>query len=280
MTSTKNCDKFRLMQERDISPPGQSEQLILPSEAKERTPEFFEGRGEANWILRIKRPDGTLEELQGIDWEAVSRFGRVVSAVVADDEGRPQFDRPRYEEAPNVNIVAWGRDKITRKIKVALISQPRPHSDDPENPDNTKTLTFAQIPMGFKENLLGKDQLAAYESAQEAAARETTEETGASVIRDIFQPEYPFHNPNPTFVGTWSDLAFVEVDLEKIEELKQDRKEPIFKAEYVPLQQLIKEVKAGKTDRGIARMCTSNSALLIFLTYLGTLVKASKERGA
>ena len=132
--------------------------------------------------------------------------------------------------------------------------------------------------MGFKEKLLGKDQLKAYESSKDAAERETAEETGATVIKDISQPEFPYHNPNPTFVGTWSDLVFVEVDLEKVEELKADRNELIFKAEYVPLKEVWKEIRAGKTDRGITRMCTSNSALLIYLSYLGKLNKASKER--
>ena len=261
----------------EIGRPGQAKNLVLPSEARSVTPDFFEERPQ-NWVLRIKKVDGTIEEHVGVDWEAISPFGAVRSAVVTDEAGKPIFDRPRYEEAPNVNVVAWGRDRKTRQIKVALISQPRPHADDPTNPKNTEQLVFAQIPMGFKDKLFGKDQIEAFESSQEAAARETGEETGATVIRDIFQPEFPFHNPNPTFVGTWSDLVFVEVDLDKIEELKADRNELIFKAEYVPLKEVWKEIRVGKTDRGITRMCTSNSALIIYLSYLGTLVKASIDR--
>jgi hypothetical protein len=265
------------MSNAEIDKPGQSDQLILPSEAIKRDPNFFEKRPQ-NWILIIRKPDGTIEKHEGVDWAAESLFGSVRSAVVTDETGKPVFDHPRYEEAPNVNIVAWGRDKNTGQIRVALISQPRPYADDPTDPENTKTLIFAQIPMGFKELIIGRDQLGAYESSKQAAARETAEETGASVIKNISQPEFPYHNPNPTFVGTWSDLVFVEVDLERIETLKQDRNEPIFKAEYIPLKQIWKELRAGKTERGITRMCTSNSALLIFFTYLGTLVKASKER--
>ena len=261
----------------EIKKPGQAKNLVLPSEAKKANPDFFEGRPQ-NWILRIKKADGTIEELAGVDWEAISPFGAVRSAVVTDDEGKPIFDRPRYEEAPNVNIVAWGRDKNTRQVRVALISQPRPYADDPTNSGNTEQLTFAQIPMGFKDRIIGKDQLEAFESSKDAALRETSEETGATVVKDIFQPEFPYHNPNPTCVGTWSDLVFVEVDLEKIEELKADRNEPIFKAEYVPLKQVWQEIKAGKTDRGITRMCTSNSALLVYLSYLGELNRRSKDR--
>ncbi len=265
------------MSESEIRNPGQAKNLVLPSEAKEANPDFFEGRPQ-NWILRIKRADGTIEELAGVDWEAISPFGAVRSAVVTDETGKPVFDRPRYEEAPNVNIVAWGRDKNTRQVRVALISQPRPHADDPTNQQNTEQLVFAQIPMGFKERILGKDQLEAFESSREAASRETSEETGATAIKDIFQPEFPYHNPNPTFVGTWSELVFIEVDLEKIEQLKPNRNEPIFKAEYVPLKQVWKEIRAGRTDRGITRMCTSNSALLVYLSYLGELNRRSKDR--
>lgn len=265
------------MSEGEIKEPGQSKHLVSPSKAKEVNPDFFEGRKQ-NWVLKVKRQDGTIEELEGIDWEAVSPFGSVRSAVVVNDEGLPQYDRPRYEEAPNVNIVAWGRDPIKREIRVALISQPRPHADHPFDPENKEDLTFAQIPMGFKERLLGRDQIEGYESSKDAATREVQEETGATVIRDIFEPEFPAHNPNPTFVGTWSDLVFVEVDLEKVEEMKAQRDELIFKAEYIPLKQLWREIRAGKSDRGITRMCTSNSALLIYLSYLGELNKRSKMR--
>lgn len=263
--------------EREIKKPGQAKNLVLPSEARKISPEFFEGRPQ-NWVLRVKKADGTVEEFEGVDWEAVSPFGSVRSAVVTDEAGKPIFDRPRYEERPNVNVVAWGRDKKTGQVRVALISQPRPHADDPTNPENSEQLIFAQIPMGFKEGLFGKDQVEEYESSKDAAIRETGEETGAGVIKDILQPEFPYHNPNPTFIGTWSDLVFVEVDLEKIEKLKFDRNEPIFKAEYVPLKEVWKEIRSGKTDRGITRMCTSNSALLIYLSYVGILVRASKDR--
>ena len=146
---------FKMSEKSEISKPGQSDQLILPSEAKKVDPDFFNGRPQ-DWVLRIKREDGSVEELTGVDWEAVSPFGAVRSAVVADENGKPVFDRPRYEEALSVNIVAWGIDKQTRQIKIALLSQPRPHADDPVNPVNSETLVFSQIPMGFTERVLGK----------------------------------------------------------------------------------------------------------------------------
>jgi|TARA_B100002003_G_scaffold22790_1_gene18800 ADP-ribose pyrophosphatase YjhB (NUDIX family) len=112
--------------------------------------------------------------------------------------------------------------------------------------------------MGFMDALLGED-------GATAALREAREETGATTIINITQPKYPWHNPNPTFVGTWSELYFVEVDLERIEKLKTAREEPIYGAEYVPIPELIRRVAEGKNTQGeVYRMCTANSLWFIF----------------
>lgn len=178
----------------------------------------------------------------GGEWRVESRFGSVHTAVVLDSDGKPVFDRPAYREAPSVNVIAWGRIKRwfrRETVRVAVIRQPRPHADDPERQgDDHKPVVFGQIPMGFMEKLLG-------ESGDAAARRETSEETGASAIIHVTRPKYPWHNPNPTFVPTWSDLYFVEVDLSKIEKLKSTRDEPIYSAEYVPVEQLIHRIREG-----------------------------------
>jgi len=183
--------------------------------------------------------------------------------VVCDPNGDPIYDRPIYREAPNVNIVAWGRDR-EGVPHVAVIQQPRPHADDPENSaiDGHAPITFGQLPMGFMNSLLGEDGVA-------AARRETSEETGASTVLNVSRPSYPWHNPNPAFVGTWSDLYFVQVDLERIQELRATRSEPIYAAEYIPVPELIHRVAAGKDTQGaVYRMCTANSLWFIFLcTY-------------
>lgn len=205
------------------------------------------------------------EKVDG-DWRAESKFGSVHTAVVLDKDGRPVFDRPAYREAPNVNIIAWGRTKQwfrRETVRVAVIRQPRPHADDPEHPgDSHAPIVFGQIPMGFLEKLLG-------ESPEAAARRETGEETGASAIINVTQPKYPWHNPNPTFMPTWSDLYFVEVDLAKLGKLKSTRDEPIYSAEYVPVEQLIHRLREGKDEEGaVYRMCTANSLWMIFFaTY-------------
>lgn len=201
------------------------------------------------------------------EWEVVSRFGSMHTAVVADAEGRPVFDRPAVREADNVNIIAWGRRKrLFRKddVRIAVIRQPRPHADNPELPlaNGHMPVVFGQIPMGFMEKVLG-------ESGEDAARRETGEETGASAVVRVTRPAYPWHNPNPTFVATWSNLYFVEVDLDRIEALKPDRSEPIYSAEYIPVRELLHRIRDGQDERGaVYRMCTSNSLWLIFFaTY-------------
>lgn len=262
----------------NISNPGKH--LISPSKAVERNPDFFNNRPEgANWILRVKYLDGTVKEMPlGVNWEAISRrFGRVVSAVVTDEKGMPSYDRPKVEEAPNVNIVAYGKDKKTGELRIVMISQARPHADDVFDPNNPDEMVFEQIPMGFLEKVIGKDMKEKFESVQAGAIRETDEETGAGVIKSISRPEFPAHYPNPTFIGTASDLVFVEVDLDQINKMKLDRKELIFNADYIPLKTLIQDIKNGKTDRGYARMATSNSAILIFLSGLKTFQNAQRN---
>lgn len=208
----------------------------------------------AGWILNV---DGK-ELPRNTEWSVHSPFGSVHTAVVLDAAGKPVFDRPTYREAPNVNLVVWGRTHAG-EVRIAVIRQPRPHADDPARPgEQNSQIVFGQTPMGFAEKLLG-------ESIEETAARETEEETGARVVVAIERPACPWHNPNPTFVATWSDLLFVEVDLLRIEELRSTRNEPIFSAEFVSPAELIRRVREGKDDHGaMYRMCTSNSAWFIF----------------
>lgn len=263
-----------------ISKPGRSEHLISPSEAKSRDPDFFKKRpNDANWRLRLKHADGRIEEFVGIDWEVISRFGAVRSAVVTKPDGAPDFDRPRYDEAPSVNIVAWGKDPKTGEIRIAVISQARPHADNIFDRGSTEDMVFEQIPMGFLDRVLGKDHLQEFEESAKATERELLEETGKKVvIKDISYPEYPYSYPNPTFSGTSAHLVFVEVDLERIQEIQMDRNEQIFKAEYIPLNQLLQDIKSGKTERGYARMCTANSAILIFLSGLKQYQNAERNQ--
>jgi len=202
------------------------------------------------------------------DWRAESPFGAVESAVVVDKEGKPVFDRPAYREAPNVNIVAYGKEDNGR-VRVAVIRQPRPHADDPEHPSEpNEPIVFGQIPMGFLERIIGKDMIQRFEASASGAAREVAEETGAQVVKNIIKPKFPWLNPSPSFVATWSELYFVEVDLAKIEELKADRNEPIFSAEYVTLADLRQRIAAGTDEQGaVYRYGNALALWMIFLSH-------------
>ncbi len=195
----------------------------------------------------------------GGEWEARSPFGSVETAVVLDENGAPVFDRPLYREAPNVNLVVWGKTR-DGDVKIAMIRQPRPHADDPEQPgvNGHDPVVFGQVPMGFVEKILG-------ESMERTAVRETAEEAGAQVVVSVTRPKYPWHNPNPTFVATWSDLLFVQVDLDRVARFRSTRNEPIYSAEFIAPTELIRRIAEGKDETGaVYRMCTANSVILIF----------------
>ncbi len=239
-----------------LRPSATKELFATPEEAKA----FFDHQG--RWPLTVNGE----RQPPGVDWGASSPFGSVSEAVVLGGDGKPSFTRPIYREAPNVNVIAWGYDKYG-SAQLAVIRQPRPHADDPENRDTAghSPVVFGQIVMGFLEKLVGKDLIERYESIKAGAVRETGEESGASVVLNIEYPACAYHNPNPTFVATWSDLVFLQVDLDAVEALKPDRNEPIFSAEYVGAQELRRRVAAGRDEQGaLYRMCTANSAWFIF----------------
>ena len=201
------------------------------------------------------------------EWQVCSPFGSIGTAVVLHDDGTPNFDRPVYREAPHVNCVVWGRGK-DGVARFAVIRQPRPHADNPEKSGNEHgPVVFGQTPMGFLDKIIGKDLVPKLECVEQAATREASEETGIQVVLNIERPQYPWHNPNPTFVATWAELVFVEVDLEKIGKLKFDRNEPIFSAEYITAEDLRRRIAMGKDEGGaVYRGCTSNSVWMIFFS--------------
>ena len=241
--------------------------IISMSEARKRKSDFFINRpADLNWLLRVTPPDGKTQEFPpGTEWEATSRFGKVEDVVVINADGSPGFNRPRYHEAPNTNSVAWGFDKKTGKVKIAILTEERPHALHPIDPRLSESLVFGQVPMGFKNKIIGKDLLEEFETAEDGAIRELGEETGLRTILTKFRPAFPFHNPNPTFVATWSDLVFIQVDLDKIEEKKLDKNEMIYKAEYLTVPELLERIAQGQDENGaIYRACTSLSILMIF----------------
>lgn len=198
-------------------------------------------------------------------WEVKSSFGSVRNVIVPDAKGEPNFTRPEYREAPHVNCVVWGREADST-AKFAVLRQPRPHADDPEVLDsNHQPVVFGQVVMGFLDRIIGKDLVARYESVERGAIREAEEESGVNVVLNIERPKYPWHNPNPTFVATWADLVFIEVDLGSIRKIAPDRLEPIFSAEYVVAEELLGRIAMGKDLAGaVYRGCTSLSVWMVF----------------
>lgn len=217
---------------------------------------WCKNKGENNWILEVNGK----QLPPGIDWRVKSRFGSIEPAVVVDNNGNPLFDKPSYSEAPGVVIVVWGRDAVG-EVKIAVIHQPRPHADDPEDVSSSKEVVFGQLPMGFLDKLVGKEEM---EHFTDAAKREAGEEAGASVIRAVETPACPYQNASPSFVRTWSNICFIEVDLQKIVERKEDATEPIYKVEYISVKELIRRVREGKADGAVYRMATANSLWFIF----------------
>lgn len=233
-----------------------------------RDPTFFERRpADVNWTLVFKDPTtGEERRLAGVDWRVESRFGKVENVVVCDAEGRPQFDRPAYSEGPNVNLVVYGRDKRTGTIKIAVLHEARPHADQPNDASDPTPVLFGSTPMGFADKLFGKGvfQTALTEDLETAARRETGEEAGARMILKVTQPAAPRHNPNPTFVNTWSDLYFVEVDLEAVGPGQAKAGELIHSCEFIPVHELVRRISAGVHNGAYYRMCTTNSTWMIF----------------
>jgi hypothetical protein len=98
----------------------------------------------AGWTLVVNGQ----EMPKTTEWEVRSTYGCVETAVVINAQGNPAFDRPAYSEAPNVNMVAYGRTS-NGEVRVAIIRQPRPHADDPEDrtANDHAPVVFGQVPM-------------------------------------------------------------------------------------------------------------------------------------
>src|SRR5690606_5948600 len=144
-----------------------------------------------------------------------SRFGFGEVRVQTKPDGSLDFDRLVYGEALNINCVVWGRD-TDGIYRVAVVTQVRPFADMPDGTPADPPIVFGQpCVMGFRNNLGGSRNLApAFEAADDAAVREALEEAGAEGVLSVRQMGH--HNPNPTFVTSWSELFEIEVDLTKI----------------------------------------------------------------
>jgi 8-oxo-dGTP pyrophosphatase MutT (NUDIX family) len=241
------------------------------SEARKRKPDFKGG-----WILTVIHPDGSEQQFGENDWKIESRFGSVHRVVVTDQDGQPLFDRPDYAEAPNVNMIVWGRER-DGEIKLAVITEERPHADNPEDPTDTKPLIFGQVPMGFVDRVFNADDFRRYEDLLQGAIRESQEETGASTVLNRTQPKYPYLFPSPSFTRTSSRLYFLEVDLELIRERAKIYGEKIYNAEFIGVPELLARIRAGieqdDDKKIIYRYGNSLALYMIFFAHHPELFK-------
>lgn len=213
----------------------------------------------ANWVLAVNGKATPRDTV----WSVQCQYGSIQNRVVMKPDGSAGFDRPEYREAPNVNVVPFGIDDEGNCL-VGVIRQARPHLDDPNNRDTNDhpPIIVGQVPMGFEETIFGK-----LEKPGEAAVREVGEEMGSSdtAVIKVITPSHPYHTPCPSFVPTWSDVCFVQVDLKRLGELKGERQEAIYGAEYITTAELFARLRSGVDGEGaFYRGCTSNSAWLMF----------------
>ena len=187
-----------------------------------------------------------------------SPHGFVEQRVQLKPDGSPHFDRMISGEADNINAVVWGRRND--EIYIGVTIQARPFADNPDGTPADPPIVFGQpCAMGF--NL-------ARVAGEEAAIREAQEEAGTgSAIISVESMGY--HNPNPTFCATWSELFAIEVDLDKIEKDKTDHTEGIYRAEYISPREFQARVAFGEHEGVNYRSATANDALFVWLAIRG-----------
>ena len=223
---------------------------ITPSQAEERHPGFFAERGENSW------------QVDSDNRRIYSRFGYAEVRVQIKGDGSPDFDRVVYGEAPNINAVVFGREP-DGTIKVAITVQARPFSDNPDSSPASPPLVFGQpCVMGFLQRIVGQRLAQAYESADDGAVREALEEVGARGILSV--SNMGSHNPNPTFCATWSNLLEIEVDLARVQE-DVDSAELIYKAEYLPVAEVLRRIAEGEHEGVNYRSATANDAFFVWI---------------
>ncbi|MBT4942301.1 MAG: NUDIX domain-containing protein [Candidatus Magasanikbacteria bacterium] len=240
-------------------------------EAEQKKPGFIADRPtQVPWLLSVTHKDGACFTFTKTEWKIESKFGSISNVVVCNAEGEPQFEKPEFRESPNVHVIAYGFRGD--ELSIAVLHEGRPHADNPNDPKAKEVITFGQTPMGYMDKIIGKNVV---ESTEDAGTRELTEEVGSVVIKKITKPDHPYHNPNPSFVATWSDIVFIEVDLETLGQNSPESSELIYKAEYVPVKELLRRIKVGEHEGALYRSCTTNGSLMLFFaTFPEYFIKA------
>lgn len=192
-------------------------------------------------------------QVDGNHWQCVSpKFGEVEYFVVTDKDGNPQFDRPRYHEAPHIITVVWGKKK-EEYVYIGLVLEARPHAIPYDSSSPYSDVKFWGVPRGF---------LNAGETPEEAARREAGEESGAAVVLESKEAGYIY--PNPTFCATFGPVIFLKVDLDRLEAIRPTRGEKIYKAQFFAEEQVKQMIVRGKYGDGLLEDGVSLAALMKF----------------
>ena len=141
-------------------------------------------------------------------------FGFAEQRVQLGPDGMPAFDRVVIGETPVVNCPLYYWDPESQQWMVGIVHQTRPFADEAYEVPADPPITFAGMVMGFLEklgNMLGKEALDAFESAEAGAVREALEEAGIHDVLNIEDLGYYWGNPTGPLVTPTSIIA-LEVD--------------------------------------------------------------------
>lgn len=226
---------------------------VTLEKALELDPDFLTRRGQNAWTYDPER-HGFYSRF-GFSEVRVqlkqSAWGKSFSEFTPEDL---DFERGAYGEADNINAVVWGYDQ-DGNIRVGVTIQARPFADNADHTPANPSIVFGQpCVMGFNiERVAGTD----------AAVREASEEAGTGTAV-LGVESLGYHNPNPTFCATWSELYSIQVDLTKVT-AQTDRSELIYRAEYVPIWDLLLRIAEGEVEGVNYRSATANDAFLVWL---------------
>lgn len=170
-------------------------------------------------------------------------YGHVHLSVVTDDDGHPLYDRPILHETPHVLTWLFSRAE-NDTILSGLIKERR---DTAAPADGKTTVNFWGPPRGLLDE---------GESTKEAAVREVGEETGAQIIKGVWDMGDVI--TNETCTGTFTPMVAIEVDPDVFDPISSQHGEQIFTFEFFTRSEILVMINEG-THEGT--LC--NSALFI-----------------
>lgn len=216
------------------------------------------------------------------DFVAESKYSRVRSVVITDENGKPDHDRLVYKWAPCVIVVTWGIDDETGNVLVGVLSQKQSVPDEPGFSAQTNGIDFEQLVMGF----LNKNEDGTFEDPIAGGVREFSEESGtplneenfSRIIRSIYRPAIPRINYAAAAMEGWTDIVFVEVDPHLVGQAEINTDDEIRQFEMITTDQLELDIREGLTTKGYTRDGGTLSTLFIWWMNKDFLVEESKIR--